>query len=292
MKLNWDDARIFLAIARTGTLTAAAQSLGLGIATISRRLDRLEQLMPMALFSRHQTGYRLTDDGEALLVYAEALETAALNFNHAVQAHSQAEGMVRLAVAENLANRLIIPSLQRLYTQHPRLRIEINTATQLTNLHRRDADMAIRTVRPEVGNLTIKSLGKLRFGLYASADYLKQLQQQQRTQRTAQAQYIGWAESQQHLDTAKYLDQYCKGRGYVLQSNSLSSQIYAIEAGLGIGLIPRFIAEDLALIRIDEQVEMSQPIWLAVHSNLNPSQRIRAVVEHLTTLFEGQQDQL
>lgn len=75
-EFHWDDARIFLAIARAGTLSGAADKMNMGIATVSRRLDRLEQALNVPLFSRHQSGYRLTDDGEALLARAEALEYA------------------------------------------------------------------------------------------------------------------------------------------------------------------------------------------------------------------------
>jgi DNA-binding transcriptional LysR family regulator len=84
-EFNWDDARIFLAIARAGTLSGAADKMNMGIATVSRRLDRLEQALNVPLFSRHQSGYRLTDDGEALLARAEALEYAGLAFGEAAQ---------------------------------------------------------------------------------------------------------------------------------------------------------------------------------------------------------------
>lgn len=294
MQMNWDDTRIFLAIARTGTLTAAAKQLGLGIATISRRLERLEQVMPMALFSRHQHGYQLTHDGELLLSYAETLEHAALALNEAAQIHSQAAGLVRLAVAENFANTLIIPSFKTLFSQHPELRIEINSATELSNLHRRDADLAIRTLKPETGNLTIKKLGQLNFGLYASTEYAHSIQQGHLS--AAECRYIGWNETQQHLETAQYLNKYlnlhAKTHAYCIETNHLSMQIHAIKSGLGIGLIPQFIARELGLVRIAPEQQLAQPIWLAVHSNLLSSKRVRTVVDHLSDLFEQQHDRL
>ena len=280
MNLNWDDTRIFLAIARTGTLTAAAEQLGLGIATVSRRLERLECLMPSALFTRHQNGYQLTHEGDMLLAYAENLEHAALAFNEAAQLQSKAEGLVRLAVAENLANTFILPSLPTLLQQHPHLRLEINSGSQLMNLHRRDADLAVRTLKPEVGNLTIKRLGTLRFGLYAAPHYLESLHMHQ-------YRYIGWSETHQHLTAAKWLSRYLKGQVCALETNSLSTQIHAVKAGLGIGLIPHFIADDLGLIKIENDLEIEQPIWLAAHTNLLSSKRIRTVMDHLINLFES-----
>ena len=155
--LLWDDARVFLAIARSGTLSGAAHALRMGVATVSRRLDRLEAALGLPLFSRHQQGYRLTDDGEALLERAEALEHAGLAFGEAGQ--GQVAGTVRLATAENLANPLIIPSLPTLFAQHPELRVELVTGVQTVNLHRRDADLAVRMVKPDAGHLTLRRLG-------------------------------------------------------------------------------------------------------------------------------------
>ncbi|MDE7525615.1 LysR family transcriptional regulator [Aeromonas salmonicida] len=158
--LLWDDARVFLAIARSGTLSGAALALDMGIATVSRRLDRLESALGLPLFSRHQHGYRLTDDGEALLARAEALEHAGHAFGEAGQQQGQVAGCVRLATADNLANPLIIPSLARLFAIHPDLRVELVTGVQTVNLHRRDADLAVRMVKPDAGNVTIKRLGR------------------------------------------------------------------------------------------------------------------------------------
>ena len=290
MQMNWDDARIFLAIARTGTLTAAAKQLGLGIATISRRLERLEQVMPMALFSRHQSGYQLTNEGELLLSYAETLESAAFALNEAAKIQNNVAGLVRLAVAENLANTLIIPSLNDLFSLHPDLSVEINSATELSNLHRRDADLAIRTIKPETGNLTIKKLGQLTFGFYTSVGYAEAIQQQDLTED--QYRYIGWDEMHQHLETAQYLHQHLKGRPCSVMTNHLSTQIHAVKSGLGIGFIPKFIALDLDLIPIAAEFTLEQPIWLAVHSNLLSSKRVRTVADHLSALFEQHRDRL
>ncbi len=113
-EFHWDDARIFLAIARAGTLSGAADKMNMGIATVSRRLDRLEQALNVPLFSRHQSGYRLTDDGEALLARAEALEYAGLAFGEAAQLQGHVAGVVRLATSDNPATHFILPSLKGL----------------------------------------------------------------------------------------------------------------------------------------------------------------------------------
>ena len=142
-EFNWDDARIFLAIARVGTLSGAADKMNMGIATVSRLLDRLEQALNVPLFSRHQSGYRLTDDGEALLARAEALEYAGLAFGEAAQLQGHVAGVVRLATSDNLATHFILPSLKGLLDHYPELRVEVLSGVQPVNLHRRDAGFAV-----------------------------------------------------------------------------------------------------------------------------------------------------
>lgn len=156
---NWDDVRIFLAVARIGTLSGAADTLGMGIATLSRKLDRFEKSLGMPLFSRHQNGYRLTDDGEALLERAEALEYAGLALGESAKLQGNVAGVVRLATSDNLATHFILPSMKGMLEKYPDLRVEVLSGVQSVNLHRRDADLAIRMVKPESGNLTLKRLG-------------------------------------------------------------------------------------------------------------------------------------
>lgn len=146
--------------------------MNMGIATVSRRLDRLEQSLKVPLFSRHQSGYRLTDDGEALLARAEALEYAGLAFGEAAQLQGHVAGVVRLATSDNLATHFILPSLKGLLDHYPDLRVEVLSGVQTVNLHRRDADLAIRMVKPDAGHLTLKRLGTVGFGVYGAASYL------------------------------------------------------------------------------------------------------------------------
>jgi len=117
----WDDARALLAVARCGTWSAAADALGIGVATLSRRIDRLEGALKLPLFVRHQSGYQLTEDGSDLIEKAELVEAAALSLASGAALQSQVSGKVRLATAENLANGLILPSLGTFCEKNPEL---------------------------------------------------------------------------------------------------------------------------------------------------------------------------
>lgn len=283
--LNWDDARIFLAIAREGTLSSASKALKLGIATTSRRLERLEDALGIRLFTRDQLGFKLTDEGSALISHAEALEQAGYAFGTATRGNNESVmGHVRLATAQGLADYLIIPALPALMESHPNLTIEIVTSVSTVNLHRRDADMALRMVRPERGNVSIRRLGELGFGLYASKHYLQRKTSYDPSSTFEHDDFIGWSETQQHLPAAQWLERTLRGKPCRLTTTSMSAQISAVEAGIGMSVLPHFIAQQKDLVCVESDIGCNQPIWLAIHSDLAQSRRIRVVAEFLSKL--------
>lgn len=290
-RLNLDDAPVFLAIARTGTLTSAAKQLGTGIATVSRKIERLERALGVPLFARHQSGYKLTDEGEALLPRAEALEEAAQKFRMNAALEAEAIGHVRLATAENLANEIIIPSLVGLLNAHPGLTVEILTDISTSNLHRRDADLAVRMVRPERGNLTVQRIGTLGYGLYGSKDYLD-CRSDADPNPMSEDRYIGWSERQQMLPAAEWLERQLKGDAPTIVTSSLMGQVAAAKAGLGLAVLPHFLAAESGLEPISLDIGLDQPIWLVVHSDLVASHRVRIVADHLAAVISKNDDRL
>ncbi|HBW4584804.1 TPA: LysR family transcriptional regulator [Klebsiella aerogenes] len=285
---NWDDTRIFLAVARSGTLSGAAETMDMGIATLSRRLDRLEKSLAVPLFSRHQSGYRLTDDGEALLARAEALEHAGLAFGETARLQGNVAGLVRLATSDNLAAHFILPSLNGLMEKYPDLRVEVLSGVQSVNLHRRDADLAIRMVKPESGNLTLKRLGKVGFGLYSADTGLEG----STDVAFNHAQYIGWPESHQHLPAARWITRTLRGRPCRVEANTLLAQLSAVSAGVGLGVLPHFMARKNGLQCVNADIGVDQTLWLVMHSDLAHSRRVRVVADHLIALFDEIKDQL
>lgn len=282
--VNWNDTPAFLAVARTGTLTGAAASLGAGVATVSRRIERLEAALGVPLFARAQTGYQLTDEGTALMPRAEALEAAMDGFQSAAQAGRGVRGHVRVATAENLANPLLIPSLGSLLAAHPGLTVEVSTDVASVNLHKRDADLAVRMVRPTRGHLTVRRIGTLGFGLYGSADYM--------AQRGGGAgvdgdRYIGWAERFGDLPAAQWLARSFRDTAPAVVTSTLASQLSAAQAGLGLAILPHFLARDAGLERLPVELGVDQDIWLVMHSDLLASQRVRVVADHLVAVIEA-----
>lgn len=288
--LKWDDARVFLAIARMGTLTRAAKLLGLGVATMTRRLDRLEAALGVNLFSRHQSGYYLTDDGTALMDRAEALEQAGQAFGTA--AMNQVAGTVRLATAENLANPLVIPALGSLLQAHPDLTLELVTGSHIINLHRRDADLAVRMIKPTDGNVTLRRIGTLGFGLYGSPSYLAGRASKSSSSLLESDQLIGWVETSSHLPSAQWINRALAGRPARLLTSTLASQYAAATAGIGLAVLPHFLVRESELQCVIPELGVDQTIWLVAHSDLIHSRRIRVVADFLIELFESKAREL
>lgn len=288
-RLRWDDARVFLAIARTGSLSGAATSLGAGLATVSRQIERLEAALGLTLFSRHQNGYRLTDDGAALLERAETLEQAAEAFTEGSAAQAGIAGRVRLATAETLANHIIIPALPKLTNQYPDLTLEVVTDVPAVNLHRRDADLAVRLVKPERGNVTIRRLGTLGFGLYASRVYAEHRRDDARLEAD---RFITWCETYGHLPAARWVERALRGRAPALATTTLSAQLAAAISGVGLAVLPHFLGRQSDLVCLQSDLGIDQEIWLAVHSDLAQSRRVRVVADFLASMLREAKQEL
>ncbi|MCC8381977.1 LysR family transcriptional regulator [Xenorhabdus sp. PB30.3] len=290
--LIWDDIRVFLAVAQTGTISNAATLLGVGIATVSRKIERLEATFGMPLFFRHQTGYQLTEDGRGLLEKAEAMETAANSFLTEVDVRTKIAGKVRLATTEMLASNLIIPNLSVLQKKYPDLALEIITDSRTVNLHRRDADLALRLVRPEQGHVTVRQIGILGFGLYASKQYWENYPSQISDEAYSHAHFIGWTDESQQLPMYKWMEKTLNGRPLSIATTSLSAQVAAVKAGLGLAVLPHFIADSADLICLSPKLGLDQPLWLVIHADLAYSLKIRKVVDFITEVVSQHLQQL
>ena len=271
--------RVFLALARTGTLTAAAQDLGCGVATVSRQIERLEAALGFSLFTRHQSGYRLTDDGAAILERAETVELGVEAFVDGSAAQGDVAGRVRLATAETLATHLFIPRLAPLLDVYPGLEVEVLSDVGVVNLHRRDADMAVRMVEPERGNLVVRRIGRIGFGLYASASYVAAMRGVAPDLSSGRHRAVCWSDRFAMLPAARWMERTLPRARPALITQSLSTQLAGVCAGVGLGVLPHFLARRLDLTCLATNAALDQDIWLALHADLAQSRRVRAVAD-------------
>lgn len=272
LSFDWNDLKFFIGVVRGGGLSGAAAALGTSPSTVSRHIDTLERRLGRTLFLRQQSGYLLTDDGSELAAQVEHVEQAMLTAEHNA-AQKEVSGVVRLATTEMLAQYLVVPRLPVLRARYPSLRVELNIGMEHVNLTRRDADLALRLAPPdkEAGDYVARRLGKIDFALYRSST------------ANSSGEYVGWDGAWDGLPMAAALRAEFREKPPALACNSLPVQISAVRAGVGAGMLPRFIGDgDPGLRRIaSETAAVSRDLWLVYHRDMKASLRVRAMAEFL-----------
>ncbi|MFP5391344.1 MAG: LysR family transcriptional regulator [Gammaproteobacteria bacterium] len=286
LAFDWNDLKFFLAVARARGLSGAATLLGTSASTVSRHVSALEARLGATLFLRQQTGYLLTDDGTSLLAHIEEVEQAMVAVERRGQAALQEDvsGQVRLATTEMLAVHMIAPHLGELRARHPRLQVELKIALTRADLSRREADLALRLVAPQPddggADYIGTPVGELAFALYGAADGPP-------GDDWRGGDYVSWDDSWSELPMVKWLASAFAGKAPALASNSLQAQYAAVRAGVGVGVLPCFLADhDPTVRRLEQRPEMTRPLWLVWHRDLKASRRVQAMREFLVDLIE------
>src|ERR1043166_3053957 len=169
--LDWEDVRYFVALARRGTLSATARDLRVNHATVARRGAGLEAAVGHPLFDRRADGYALTADGKAVLDEARAMDEAALSVLRRLDAGTELNGLVRLAIGRVLAERFLIDRLRAFHARYPAIDLEIIGGSRVVSLARREADLALRYGSPKDSDLIARRVATIGFGLYAAPGY-------------------------------------------------------------------------------------------------------------------------
>ncbi|MBT0670163.1 LysR family transcriptional regulator [Novosphingobium profundi] len=284
--LNWDDLRLFLAVARSGRLAAAGRGLGLDHSTIARRLSGLEAAVGSRLFDRGPRGVQLTDAGQGLLDHAERIEgEIAAAAEKLGGGDARVRGAVRLATPEAFGTYLVAPSAERLHRAHPELRLELAPESQRVSLANRDADIAVFLHQPTSGPIVARHLTDYRLGLYASHAYLERHGPIRRDE-LARHPFAWYIDARIDIPELRFLSEVSADATPVFRSTSINAQHAAVAGGLGLGILHLFAAErDPALVRVlPEAVEITRSYWLGFHADHQRLPRVRAVVDFLGAL--------
>ncbi|WP_437971399.1 LysR family transcriptional regulator [Sorangium sp. So ce260] len=280
---RWDDVRIFLAIHRHGSLGQAGARLGLDTSTVSRRLTALEASLGARLFDRTREGLVPTRIAELVLPAAEAMEAAHRRLaRDASGAEADAEGVVRLSVAPGFADSFVVPTLVRLRARHPGIRIELDASVRVLDLTRHEADLALRSVRPEGADLVVTKLGSARWVAAGSEQLAKDAG---RVEAWDAVPWITWDRDLASFPPARWLARHAPGADIALRTSFFLSQITAAELGLGALLIPEVYLRVHALtpLRFASALEASaaewpsDDLWLVGHRALRDVPRVSAV---------------
>lgn len=286
--MNWDDARVFLAIHRERTLRRAAQVLGVDQATVGRRLATLEHMLGATLFLRSSKGYLPTPVGELALRAAEAMEQHAHDLVRLTQGvDRRLAGEVKLTTTDALALEFVMPSLERLHTKYPDVSVSLNTSTQLLNLAKREADIAIRTVKPDNPDLVARRLARWDMGLFTSHDYLHRHGEPARGDAFAGHDLVVYQPYVEASRNPTIVGEPFHAGRIVARVNSNLMMRAALKSGLGIGEIPVHMGEHDGLARVWPAHVRKAPyeVWLVTHRDLRHTARIRATIDEIVFAF-------
>lgn len=286
--MNWDDTRVFLAICRKATLRGAARMLGVDQATAGRRLAALEKALGTTLFLRTSEGYVLTAAGEAAFKAAEKMERSALELQRQIQGlDERLTGEVRITTNDSLATDFLIPAIAHLHAEHPEVRVRLNTSTQVLSLSRREADIAVRNVKPESPDLITRCIARWPVGLYASAEYALGRGEPVPGSAFAGHDLIMYQPFLEDGRVPTIVSEPIGNGRLVATVNSGLMMRRSIGAGIGIGEIPVCLGDHDGLTRLwpERERQGTYDVWLVTHADLRHTARVRAVIEHIVNVF-------
>jgi DNA-binding transcriptional LysR family regulator len=280
--MDWDHLRYFLAVAQTGSLSAAAASLGVNHSTVFRRINALEGQLGVRLFDRLREGYALTAAGEAVGEQArraaesiDALQRAVLGRDHALG------GDVRITTASNLATEFVAPALAALRARHPGIRVEVAVSDTDYDLARRQADLALRATSAPPEYLVGRHVVAVPWFVYGSPPYLQQYGKPRSMPELAAHNLVGADETLRRLPAFEWLHANCPRERFVATANQLNTIAALIAAGLGLGVLPADQHRQGLVRLFAMEPACTSDLWLLSHPDLRHVARIRAVSDHL-----------
>ncbi|MCL9779852.1 LysR family transcriptional regulator [Vibrio sp. S4M6] len=289
--MNWDDVRLFLIVSQSGTLSGAAKRLHVDQTTVGRRLTSLETKLGSTLFLRTNAGLVLTATGQKVIDIAKEMEQLALSFEKQVSGEDDClEGEVRLTTTDTLTEDFVLPALQTLSNRYPDIKVILSTTTQQLDIVRREADIAIRTLRPTQQDLIVRQLGCWEVGLYATKAYLEKYGEPSQGDG-----FKGHNIALYQKGVTQRQDGYLVGESrengrVVAEFNSSAMLTRYVRSGLAIAELPSYHTISCPeLVRVWPNKKRAYPFeaWLVLHQDLSHTARVKVVVNEIVKSFQS-----
>lgn len=288
--MNWDDVRMFLAVARNGQILAASRRLGVNHATLGRRVTALEEDLRTRLLIRRTNGCELTAEGEVFFRAAERMETEMLAAQASTgRIDTAIAGTVRIGAPDGFGVSFLASRLGRLTRRHPELKLQLVPVPRSFSLSQREADIAITIERPEQGRLVSSKLTDYTLGLYASKAYLDRAG----TPRTIEAlkthPRIGYVEDLIFSPSLNFTGEVMRDWDASFEISSAIGQTEAVRSGAGIGILHDYVARQYSeLVRVLPETVIRRSYWTTYHETTRDLMRLRTVVEFLKELVDAE----
>jgi DNA-binding transcriptional LysR family regulator len=287
ISLSWDHCRSFLGVWRTGSLSAAARASGLTQPTVARHITLLEEALDGgALFIRSPHGLSPTDLAGSLVPHALAMEaSSAAMLRAASGADGDIAGAVRLSASQIIGVEVLPPILTRIGADHPGIDFELVATNETSDLLRRDADIAVRMVRPAQGALVAQKAGDIQLAMYAHKDYLARRGRPESIDALQDHAIVGFDRQTAGLQALQNIGMPLKREIFAFRTDSDVAQLSAIRAGFGIGICQTNLARSCPdLVRLfPEEMSFFLETWITMHEDLRGNRRMRLVFDRLVT---------
>jgi DNA-binding transcriptional LysR family regulator len=281
---SWDELRTFVEVSRDGSLSGAGRRLGLTQPTVGRHIDALEAALGLTLFTRSPRGLTPTPAALALEPHVEAMATAAAALGRAASGEAAADrGAVRVTASDVIGCEVLPPILAAFHAAHPGIAIELALSNRSADLARRDADIAVRMVRPTQSGLVARRIGASRIGLYAHRDYLARFGEPRSLVDLANHCVIGFDRDNSSFrgvgDFARTLTRETFG----FRCDNDLAQLAALRAGAGVGGCQENIARRMPelVAVLPNAFHYALEVWLVMHEDLKATRRVRLLFDHL-----------
>lgn len=286
---NWNDLRIFLEVARAGTLSGAASKLKVDHSTISRHIAQLEMTVNAPVFERNHLGFHITAKGRELLEHVEAMETGALAIAESLSgAHHTPSGAVRIATMEGIASLYLSNQFVAFKALHPLIQIELVTSTQLVHVNQREADIFLSFFPSEAKGLEVEPIGTFPLHLYASDSYIATYGMPQSLAEISEHRFVSYVDDLIQLNTVRWLEEVVSNPNIVFHSSSMIAQMFAAADGGGIVMLPSFSRAERFGLRplLLDEVDVRRTVWMTAHRDRCYMPRIKAVQNYLRGILK------
>ncbi len=282
---NWDDLRIFLAVARSGSISGAARHLNVQHSTISRRMRKMEHKLGARLIERKRSGYELTSAGENVKQAALRIETEVLGVDGVVaDRDSNLVGPLRVTAINNMASSVLIPMFASFSQAYPRVDLHIEVSNIDSSLAQREADIAIRLTNSPTDTLIGKRMVTVASTIYGSREYLNQIREQKLEPR-----WIGVECCEFHRSWTRDA---CGEQGHNFYSDDTLLTLSAIREGLGVSYLPCFMGDTTPELEryVEPDPSHNLGLWILLHPDLKRTARVLAFRDHMHAAITAQRD--
>lgn len=289
--MDWDDLRYVLAVAKEGSLARAAKILSVDHTTVGRRVEAAEKSLGVRLFARTSTGYIPTADAERLLGEMRAVEDAVSALERTAHARQNSvDGVVRVTAPETFGCVYLAPRLASLRAQHPKLSIELSSTGAVLDLARREAEIAVRMFKSSHDSLAVRRVGAVRYGLYASREYLLRRPVRSAAELRDHALLTSEAPTDEKKTAAvdaRWFAKLARDARPAFVCDVSMALHNACRAGAGVAVLPRYVGDrDPSLDLLPMPDPPSEPIWVTIHKDMRDAPLVRTVVDFIAHAIE------